>query len=169
MRHSSHPCSQYCSVPQQPQPSNFSIHDEISMPSIQGGGEACTEKGEGDKTAAASASAAPPDQSECRGAGSSGEGGREAASKSLPKSNLVYKAKDYWDSRFADEESYDVSKLKQTKYRAHMQQYACSTSTFLHDPEAYCTNTHTVLRAAAGRALQSEPFCRRLPLMRFSD
>ncbi|CAM9115103.1 unnamed protein product, partial [Hapterophycus canaliculatus] len=37
----------------------------------------------------------------------SGPGKRHPDSIGLPSSNLVYKAKDYWDSRFAEEESYD--------------------------------------------------------------
>ncbi|CAM9746321.1 unnamed protein product [Scytosiphon promiscuus] len=37
----------------------------------------------------------------------SDSGRRFPGSGALPSSNLVYKAKDYWDSRFAEEESYD--------------------------------------------------------------
>lgn len=85
---------------------------------VQGGGGAkCTElegrdRGEAEPVVPASA----PESSDGRGGsrigaggGGGSEGGRGAASPSLPASNLVYKAKDYWDGRFAEEESYDVS------------------------------------------------------------
>lgn len=67
------------------------------MRSIQAGGAARTELAGGEAAAEPAAS------------DSSSGGGRGAASRSLPASNLVYKAKDYWDSRFSEEESYDVS------------------------------------------------------------
>lgn len=85
------------------------------MPSFQGGGATRTDLGGGGEGAEPALPTSAPDSGSGRGgsgaAGSSG-GGREAApppSLPLPTSNLVYKAKDYWDSRFAEEESYDVS------------------------------------------------------------
>eukprot|EP00903_Cladosiphon_okamuranus_P015033 g13909.t1 len=73
---------------------------------LQAGGAARTELAEEDEAAAPAAPCGSGERGGGGGGGSSG-GGREAASKSLPASNVVYKAKDYWNRRFADEESYD--------------------------------------------------------------
>lgn len=66
------------------------------------------------------------------GGGGSNGGGRETASPSLPASNLVYKAKDYWDSRFAEEESYDVSE-KRTETTPRMPLAFLRPNNFVHD------------------------------------
>ncbi len=51
------------------------------------------------------------------GRGGRGGGSQTATSPPIPTSNLVYKAKDYWDSRFAEEESYDVRERERERER----------------------------------------------------
>ncbi|CBJ29213.1 conserved unknown protein [Ectocarpus siliculosus] len=59
-----------------------------------------------EERAAEAEPASAPDGSSSSGGGCTSPR-KDAGSAALPSSNLVYKAKEYWDSRFSEEESYD--------------------------------------------------------------